>query len=81
MISKNSFFLLYLLGLVLCFEKSHGQDPVFSQVLINHAQPIVAGASKDMRLGIIYRNQWTMIDMPYSTFGVSFDRRIDFGPS
>ena len=55
-----------------------GQDPIFSQLFFNplYLNPAYAGASKYMRLGVVYRNQWTMIDMPYSTYGVSFDRTI-----
>ncbi|HBI81640.1 MAG TPA: hypothetical protein DDY04_06830 [Bacteroidales bacterium] len=83
MIHSNRVGFLLLVGFILFFENSQGQDPVFSQVFFNPTMlnPSYAGASREMRLGIIYRNQWTMIDMPYSTFGVSFDRRIDFGPS
>ena len=55
-----------------------GQDPIFSQLFFNplYLNPAYAGASKYMRLGVVYRNQWTMIDMPYSTYVVSFDRTI-----
>jgi len=73
---------IIVIGLVIIFSDLRGQDPTFSQVFFNPTMlnPAYAGASKDMRLGIIYRNQWTMINMPYSTFGVSFDRTFDFGP-
>ncbi|MGE0077256.1 MAG: PorP/SprF family type IX secretion system membrane protein [Bacteroidales bacterium] len=55
-----------------------GQDPVFSQLFFNplYLNPAYAGASKYIRFGIIYRNQWTVLDMPYSTYGVSYDRTI-----
>ncbi|MHC1705471.1 MAG: PorP/SprF family type IX secretion system membrane protein [Tenuifilaceae bacterium] len=55
-----------------------GQDISFSQLFFNHLylNPAYAGASKHMRLGIVYRNQWMSAKMPYSTYGVSFDRTI-----
>lgn len=55
-----------------------GQDPIFSQLFFNplYLNPAYAGASKYIRLGLIYRNQWTAMNMPYSTFGVSYDRTV-----
>lgn len=74
-------FSLLLLIYIIPFTKLKGQDPVFSQVYFNPTMlnPSYAGAGKEIRLGIIYRNQWTMIDMPYSTFGVSYDRLLFSG--
>ncbi len=70
--------MLVILVLFVPIKVLKGQDPVFAQAFFNPTimNPAYAGAGKYMRLGIIYRNQWTVIDMPYSTFGVSFDRLL-----
>lgn len=69
---------LSLLFLSLISTSSFGQDPVFSQLFFNplYLNPAYAGASKYIRFGIIYRNQWTVLDMPFSTYGLSYDRTI-----
>lgn len=56
----------------------YAQDPSFSQLFFNHLylNPAYAGASKFMRLGVVYRNQWMGAKMPYTTYGVSFDQTI-----
>lgn len=73
---KKYFSLLVLLSTVTV--KLFGQDPIFSQLFFNpvYLNPAYAGASKYSRLGIIYRNQWTALNMPYSTYGVTHDRTI-----
>lgn len=65
--------LLMLSNIRLC-----AQDPSFSQLFFNHLylNPAYAGASKHIRLGLVYRNQWTPTKMPYTTYGVSYDRTI-----
>ncbi|RPH33628.1 MAG: type IX secretion system membrane protein PorP/SprF [Bacteroidales bacterium] len=54
------------------------QDPSFSQLFFNHLylNPAYAGASKYIRLGLVYRNQWMSAKMPYTTYGVSYDRTM-----
>lgn len=56
----------------------YAQDPSFSQLFFNHLylNPAYAGASKYIRLGLVYRNQWMSAKMPYTTYGVSYDRTI-----
>ena len=71
--------ILLLQLVVLCVVPDlFGQDPSFSQLFFNHLylNPAYAGASKYMRLGLVYRNQWMSANMPYSTYGVGFDRTI-----
>ncbi len=54
------------------------QDLSFSQIFFNYLylNPAYAGASKYIRLGLVYRNQWMSAKMPYTTYGVSYDRTI-----
>lgn len=54
------------------------QDPSFSQLFFNHLylNPAYAGASKYIRLGVVYRNQWMAAKLPYTTYGVSYDRTV-----
>ena len=60
------------------FEQLFAQDPSFSQLYFNHLylNPAYAGASKYIRLGLVYRNQWMGAQNPYNTYGVSYDRTI-----
>ena len=72
-------FLLILLAIFFTTLRfSFGQDPVFSQFYFNpvYLNPAYAGASKYIRLGLIYKNQWVGLNMPYSTYGASYDRTI-----
>jgi type IX secretion system PorP/SprF family membrane protein len=57
----------------------YAQDPSFSQIFFNYLylNPAYAGASKYIRLGLVYRNQWMSAKMPYTTYGVSYDRTIN----
>lgn len=57
---------------------TYGQDPVFSQFYFNpvYLNPAYAGAGKYIRFGLIYKNQWVGLNMPYSTYGVSYERTI-----
>ncbi|MCB8964608.1 MAG: PorP/SprF family type IX secretion system membrane protein [Bacteroidales bacterium] len=75
---KKKFPIFVLLLLVVGSTRSFGQDPVFSQLFFNplFLNPSYAGASKYIRFGLVYRNQWTVIDRPYSTYGASYDRTI-----
>lgn len=54
----------------------YAQDPCFSQLFFNHLylNPAYAGASKYIRLNMVYRNQWLSAKTPYTTYGVSYDR-------
>jgi type IX secretion system PorP/SprF family membrane protein len=56
----------------------YAQDPSFSQLFFNHLylNPAYAGASKYIRLGLVYRNQWMYAKLPYTTYGVSYDQTI-----
>ncbi len=69
-----------ILAIPIVFACSHlyGQDVSFSQLFFNHLylNPAYAGASKYIRLGVVYRNQWMLANNPYSTYGVSYDRTI-----
>lgn len=73
-------YLIIVVLFVITFtsSKSFGQDPVFSQLFFNplNLNPAYAGASKYIRFGLIYRNQWTVMNMPYTTYGASYDRTI-----
>lgn len=73
----NKVSLLTIVVVISC-SRLFGQDPTFSQFFSNHLylNPAYAGASKYMRLGLVYRNQWMSAKMPYTTYGVSFDRTI-----
>ncbi|MGD9976454.1 MAG: PorP/SprF family type IX secretion system membrane protein [Bacteroidales bacterium] len=75
---RKRLFILTVIPLTFFSSNSRGQDPVFSQLFFNplYLNPAYAGASKYIRVGLIYRNQWTMLDRPYSTYGVSYDRTI-----
>jgi len=56
----------------------YAQDPSFSQFFFNqlYLNPAYAGASKYIRLGLVYRNQWMSAKLPYTTYGVNFDQTI-----
>ena len=73
----NKILIITVVVVVSC-SKLYAQDPSFSQLFFNHLylNPAYAGASKYMRLGLVYRNQWMAAKMPYTTYGVSFDRMV-----
>lgn len=66
-------FYLLVSNIKLC-----AQDPSFSQLFFNYLylNPSYAGASKYIRVGVVYRNQWMGAKLPYTTYGVSYDRTI-----
>jgi len=69
---------LVVLFVVLSNIRLYAQDPSFSQLYFNHLylNPSYAGASKYIRLGLVYRNQWMAAKLPYTTYGVSYDRTV-----
>jgi len=70
--------LFLVLIVVVSNIRLNAQDPSFSQLFFNHLylNPSYAGASKFIRLGMVYRNQWLGAKMPYTTYGVSYDQTI-----
>jgi type IX secretion system PorP/SprF family membrane protein len=52
-----------------------GQDPQFTQFYANklYLAPSFAGATKQSRIGTIYRNQWSGIPGGFNTIAFSFD--------
>lgn len=69
---------LIVLIVVVSNIRLYAQDPSFSQLFFNHLylNPAYAGASKHIRLGLVYRNQWMGAKTPYTTYGVSYDQTI-----
>lgn len=74
---KKNFLPILIIFFLSC-RYAHGQDPVFSQVYFNPVflNPAYAGANKYIRLGFVYKNQWLALGLPYSTYGVSYDRTL-----
>jgi type IX secretion system PorP/SprF family membrane protein len=64
---------LYLIPLI-----SFGQDPQFTQFYSAplYLNPAFVGATPCFRVGLNYRNQWTLSDRPYSTAILSLDYQI-----
>jgi type IX secretion system PorP/SprF family membrane protein len=50
------------------------QQPVFSQFYSAglYLNPALAGLEKDITLGMNYRSQWASVDIPFSTFQISY---------
>lgn len=66
-----------LIGLILC-TGAYAQDVHFSQMeyaplLLN---PAIAGSNSDINVSINYRNQWSAVADPFSTFAGSYDMRL-----
>ena len=59
--------------------KVKGQDPQFTQFYANklYLSPSFAGATKQHRIGTIYRKQWLGIANGYETYAVSYDHYFD----
>lgn len=60
------------------FNFVKAQDPQFSQPYASalYLNPALTGDTKKNRLALTYRNQWTAIENGFTSYIVSFDRRI-----
>ena len=59
--------------------QSEAQDPHFSQFYANqiYLNPAFAGTSVCPKININYRNQWPAMDMPFTTYSISYDQYAD----
>lgn len=72
---KKTYFLLFLL-LLSVFAKS--QEPILSQAYHNlfFTNPAFAGTSNGLRVNSFYRQQWILLDSPFSQYGITYDQNI-----
>ena len=72
--------ILFILLAIICVSKrfTYAQDPVFSQFFFNPVflNPAYAGADKSIRMGVVVKSQWTTLNIPYSSIGVSYDQAL-----
>jgi type IX secretion system PorP/SprF family membrane protein len=70
--------LVYILGLLLCFEMTKGQDIHMSQftmtpLLLNAAS---SGGLYTRDVAVVHRNQWSAVTNPFKTFMVTANTRF-----
>lgn len=72
---KNIYFIFLLLTLSL-FAKS--QDATLSQPYHNlfFTNPAFAGTSNGYRINSFYRQQWVLLNSPFSQYGITYDQNI-----
>ena len=66
-----------ILSLIILVD-SFGQDPTFSQFYANslYLAPSFAGATKEYRFALNYRNQWPAVPGVFHTYSISFDKAL-----
>lgn len=72
---KKVYIISILISLFLLEAPSlRAQQPVFSQFYSAgmYLNPSLAGLEKDITIGLNYRSQWASVDIPFSTFQVSY---------
>jgi len=74
--SHTRFYFTLFFGMMSIF--AHAQDPQFTQFYANklYLAPSFAGATKENRVSMIYRNQWSGIPGAFNTMAFSYDHNF-----
>ncbi len=80
MLKNFKFLFIILPAMLLASMLASGQDYTYSQFYANplYLNPALAGSEYCPRISLSYRNQWPALPGSFASYGVSFDKYVDF---